>query len=108
MAASVRIAGLSEIPPGSVFYYEQDGLSVAIANCDGTLYAVDNVCTHDGGPLNEGEIYCDTFEIECPRHGATFDLRSGRVTALPAVRPIGTYPVTVQGDDVLIEVDGNR
>lgn len=105
MAEFIRVGSLAEIAPGTVLFAEVGEASVAVANCNGELYAVDNVCTHDGGSLDEGELYCDTYDIECPRHGATFDVRTGKVTALPAVRPIKTYPVRVEDDDVLVEVD---
>jgi 3-phenylpropionate/trans-cinnamate dioxygenase ferredoxin component len=69
---------------------------------DGAFYAIDDVCTHDGGPLGEGELF--DCEIECPRHGARFDVRTGRVTALPAVFPIAHYPVTVENGEVRVQV----
>jgi 3-phenylpropionate/trans-cinnamate dioxygenase ferredoxin subunit len=99
----VKAARVNEIPPGTVGYAEVDGLRVAICNADGRFYAIDDVCTHDGGPLDQGELR--GFEIECPRHGARFDVRTGRVTALPAVIPIDTYPVKVEGEDVMVDVE---
>ena len=76
--------------------------SVRLGHCaDGTWGAIDNVCTHDGGVLGEGEL--EECEVECPRHGARFDLQSGEVRALPAVFPVNAYPVRVV--DGLVEVD---
>jgi 3-phenylpropionate/trans-cinnamate dioxygenase ferredoxin subunit len=69
---------------------------------DGTVYAIDDVCTHDGAPLKQGEL--DDHAIECPRHGARFDVRDGHVLALPALLPVETYEVTVQGDEVKVRV----
>lgn len=89
-------------PPGKVSVYEVDGARIALCNVDGTLYAIDDVCTHDGGALDQGEL--DGVEIECPRHGARFDVRTGSVTALPAFLPIETYPVRVQGQDVQVDL----
>lgn len=103
MAKFLPACRVSDIPPGHVGYAEVDGVRLAICNADGTFFAVDDVCTHDGGPLDQGEL--DGFNIECPRHGARFDIRTGRVTALPAIRPIGTYEVQVDGDEVMVDVE---
>ncbi len=104
MAKFVRACSTKDIPPGKVGYAEVDGLRLAICNAGGEFYAIDDVCTHDGGSLDQGEL--QGFNIECPRHGARFDIRTGRVTALPAIVPVGTYPVKVEGDDVLVDVEG--
>ena len=103
MAKFVRACSVGEIPAGKVGYAEVDGLRLAICNAGGEFYAIDDVCTHDGGSLDQGEL--QGFNIECPRHGAKFDIRTGRVTALPAIIPVGTYPVKVEGDDVLVDVE---
>ena len=103
MAKFLRACSVNDIPPGKVGYAEVDGLRVAICNAEGAFYALDDVCTHDGGSLDQGEL--QGFNIECPRHGARFDIRTGRVTALPAIIPVGTYAVKVEGDDVLVDVE---
>lgn len=103
MAKFVKAATVTDIPPGAVGYAEVDGLRLAICNADGAFYAIDDVCTHDGGSLDQGEL--QGFTIECPRHGAKFDVRTGRVTALPAIVPVGTYEVKVEGDEVLVDVE---
>ena len=90
------------MPPGEVRVFSADGRSIALANAGGDFYALADVCTHDGGPLGEGMLW-DT-DIECPRHGARFDIRTGRVMALPAVLPVRTYPVQIEGDEVLVDV----
>ena len=100
--AFVKVGKIEDVPPGSAKVYEVEGRAVAVCNVDGDLFAVDDVCTHDEGSLEQG--YMDGFEIECPRHGARFDVRSGDVTALPAVVSIDTFKVRVEGDDVEIEV----
>lgn len=100
--AFVKVGKIDEVPPGSAKVYEVEGRAVAVCNVGGDLYAVDDVCTHDEGSLDQGAL--DGFEIECPRHGARFDVRSGDVVALPAVLPIDTFKVRVEGDDVEIEV----
>jgi 3-phenylpropionate/trans-cinnamate dioxygenase ferredoxin component len=99
--AVVRVASKSEVPPGEVRVFEANGRSIALANVNGEFFAIDNVCTHDGGPLGEGTLWND--QVECPRHGARFDVRSGRVMALPAVLPVRSYPVQVDGDDISID-----
>ncbi len=103
MPRFVRACNAADIPEGRVGYADVDGVRIAICHRDGEFYAIDDVCTHDGGPLNQGIL--DGFSIECPRHGAKFDIRTGRVTALPAIIPVGTYDVKVEGDDVMVDVE---
>ena len=102
MAEPMRLAATSDIPPGKVGVYEVDGRQIAICNVDGTFYAIDDVCTHDGGSLDQGEL--EGIEIECPRHGALFDVTTGRAITLPAVLPVKTYPVHVDGDDIKVDL----
>lgn len=101
--ARERIGTKSDIPAGTVRVFEVDGQSLAVANLDGEIYAIDNLCTHDNGPLGEGRLANGT--VECPRHGARFDVKTGAVRALPAVRPVRTYDVEVDGEEVYVEVD---
>ena len=100
--AFVRIAAPSDVPEGEVRVFSAGGHSIALANVGGRFYAMDNLCTHDGGPLGEGMLWGE--DIECPRHGARFDVTSGRVTAFPAVAPVHTYPARVEGDEVQVDV----
>jgi 3-phenylpropionate/trans-cinnamate dioxygenase ferredoxin component len=95
------IAKRTEIPPGTTKRVEVAGVEVLLCNVDGTLYAVEDVCTHDGGPLDQGEL--DGCRIECPRHGATFDVKTGAALTLPAIEPLPTYTVRVEGDDVYVD-----
>ena len=97
-----KVGNISEVPPGTAKVYEVGDRAVAVCNVGGELYAVDDVCTHDEGSLDQGDL--EGFEIECPRHGARFDVRSGEVKALPAVLPIDTFKVRLQGKDIEIEV----
>ena len=97
-----RIASTSEVPPGEVRVFEVDGHSIALANVAGEYLAIDNLCTHDGGPLGDGTLW--DSQVECPRHGARFDLRTGRAVTLPAVRGVQAYRVQVEGDDVQVEL----
>ena len=103
MAEYVALARTADIPPGRVNVYEVGDRQIAVCNVDGTFYAIDDVCTHDGGSLDQGELVGD--EIECPRHGALFDVKTGRALTLPAVVPVRSYPVQVNGDEIMVEVD---
>jgi 3-phenylpropionate/trans-cinnamate dioxygenase ferredoxin subunit len=96
------IAKRSEVQPGTTKRVEIDGVEVLLCNVDGTLYAVEDVCTHDGGPLDQGEL--EGCRIMCPRHGAMFDVTTGAALTLPAVVPLPTYPVRIDGDDVYVEL----
>jgi 3-phenylpropionate/trans-cinnamate dioxygenase ferredoxin subunit len=100
--AFVKLGKVSDVPPGTAKVFEVEDRAIAVCNVDGELYAIDDVCTHDEGSLEQGEL--DGFEIECPRHGARFDVRTGEITALPAVVPIDTFGVRVEGDDIEVEV----
>ncbi|MBI3522589.1 MAG: non-heme iron oxygenase ferredoxin subunit [Chloroflexi bacterium] len=98
----VVAADESAIKPGEVAVVEVAGRSLALGHLiDGTWGAIDNVCTHDGGTLGEGEL--DDRCVECPRHGARFDIFTGEVRAMPAVFPVNAYPVRVR--DGKVEVD---
>jgi nitrite reductase/ring-hydroxylating ferredoxin subunit len=100
----VAVARESDIPAGEVAVVDADGRSLCVGHSeDGTWGAIDNVCTHDGGVLGEGEL--DGCEVECPRHGARFDLTTGEVRALPAVYPVNAYPVRVVDGRVEVKLD---
>ena len=101
--AFVKAAKVGDIPPGRVKVVEVGDEDVALCNVNGEFYALANVCTHDDGPLGEGYLLGD--EIECPRHGARFDVRTGEVKVLPAIVPVPTFDVKVEGDDVYVDVD---
>ena len=103
MADFVSIAKASDVTPGTVRTFSVDGKSIALCNVDGTYYAIEDVCTHDGGELGEGFLEDD--QIECPRHGARFDVKTGRALTLPAVMPVQSYPVEVAGDEIRVKVD---
>jgi 3-phenylpropionate/trans-cinnamate dioxygenase ferredoxin component len=103
MADFVTVARVGEVPPGQAIVVEVDDLPVALAHVEGEGYfAIDDVCTHDGGPLGEGEL--DGAAIECPRHGAQFDVRSGAALTMPAILPVRSYEVRVVGDEIQIAV----
>ena len=100
MSDFVAVARVNEIEEGKVKVVRVGDAPVGIAKVDGELFAFADVCTHDDGPVAEGEL--DEYTIECPRHGARFDIRTGRVLSLPAVVPIPVYDVVVDGDVVKV------
>jgi 3-phenylpropionate/trans-cinnamate dioxygenase ferredoxin component len=98
------VARAGEIEAGSARAFDVNGSFVAVVNCDGRLYAIDNVCSHAYAELAEGEVDSDDCTIECPLHGSTFDLQSGRPRTFPAVVPVATYAVRVVDDEVQVEI----
>ena len=97
----ISVARAGEIPAGTRRIVRIEDVPVAVFHLDDGWYAIEDVCTHDGGPVAEGRL--EDGVIECPRHGATFDLRTGAALTFPAVSPVSTYPVRVVGDDVQVE-----
>ena len=95
-----KLASISEIPEGQSKVFEVSGERVAVCNVEGEIFAIADLCSHDNGPLGEGEL--TDHQIECPRHGARFDLKTGKALCLPAVMPIPVYPVEVRGEEVWI------
>lgn len=102
MSKFVRIAKLSEIPDQTVKCVQVEGRSIALFNLGGQLYAIDDTCTHEGGPLSEGLI--DGEEVECPWHGARFNISTGEVTLGPAMEDVAKYNLRLKGDDIEVEV----
>ena len=103
MSSTVKVATRAELPPGSRKLVEVHGQPVALFNINGAYHAVDDVCTHDGGPLADGAL--SDCEIECPRHGARFDIRSGRALCMPAIEPITVHKVELRGDDLYVTLN---
>ena len=98
-----RVASAADVPPESLKKVEAEGVAICLAHAeDGNFYAIGDVCTHEDYSLSEGELW--DMSVECPQHGSQFDLRDGHVTGLPAVIPAQTYPVTVEGEDVYVDV----
>ncbi len=102
MTEYVTVAVASDVRPGRTRAVELGSLCLLLCNVDGSFYAVADVCTHDRGPLGEGRLRGST--IECPRHGARFDVRDGSVVAPPAVRALPTFTVRVVEDQVEVAV----
>jgi len=99
--AKVKVAETSEIAPGQGKVVEAGGRTLAVFNCDGTFYAIDNTCLHRGGPLGEGDL--DGTIVTCPWHGWCWDVRTG-VNAANAAVKVNAYPVAVEGSGVFVEV----
>jgi 3-phenylpropionate/trans-cinnamate dioxygenase ferredoxin subunit len=93
----------SDIPPERVAVFQVGDHDVAVCNVAGEFFAIDDVCTHDGGALDQGELEGD--QIECPRHGARFDVRTGAAVQLPAFMPVESHEVRVEGDEVQVGVE---
>jgi 3-phenylpropionate/trans-cinnamate dioxygenase ferredoxin component len=103
MSDYLHACPLADVPEQGALRVDVDGVAVAVVRSEGSLYAIDDTCSHAEVSLSEGDIA--DGEVECWLHGSRFDLASGRPTCLPATRPIAVYPVKVDGDDVLVDVD---
>ncbi len=103
MAEWVKVAQTGEIPEGRVKTVEAKGRHLALAHLIGGAYhAIEDRCTHDNGPLGEGELVDDL--VECPRHGARFNVKTGQPVTLPAVIPVKGFQVKVVGNEILVEL----
>ena len=96
----VKVAEIKDIGPSSMRAVDVEGEKVCIINAEGSYFSIGNVCTHVGGPLNEGTL--EGYEVECPWHGSKFDIRSGSVTEPPAVRAVSKYEVKLDGNNILV------
>ncbi|MCA9948102.1 MAG: non-heme iron oxygenase ferredoxin subunit [Anaerolineales bacterium] len=101
MTEFVKIARVEDIPPGERLWYEFEEETVVVFNIGGTFYCIADLCTHDGGPLEDGEL--DGCEVECPRHGACFDVRTGKALSLPATSAVPTFAVKIEDGDIYVE-----
>ncbi len=102
MAGFVKVAKTGDVALGSAKMVEVSGKKIAIFNVDGKYYAIDNTCTHRGGPLAEGAL--EGKEVTCPWHGAVFDVTTGEVLGPPAPKSVSRYEVRVSGKDIEVEV----
>jgi 3-phenylpropionate/trans-cinnamate dioxygenase ferredoxin subunit len=95
----------TELPEGAMRLVEIDGIEIGVFNSSGELFAIEDRCSHDDGPLAEGEFDPSTCTVECPRHGSRFDLRTGRPKTLPAFAPVETFQVRLEDGEIKLEVD---
>ena len=100
----VRLCRRSELAPGDARRFDVAGLRVALVRIGDDFYAVGDRCSHEDFSLADGEVWAEECEIECAKHGSTFDLRTGQPCSLPATRPVPVYQVVVAGDEVSVVV----
>jgi 3-phenylpropionate/trans-cinnamate dioxygenase ferredoxin subunit len=105
MAEVVDVCPVEELPPGARKIVTWEDLEIGVFNCAGELLAIEDRCSHDDGPLAEGLFDEAACTLECPRHGALFDLHTGRPKTLPAYVPVDTFPVRVADGMIKLEVD---
>jgi len=98
----MAVANLSDFPVNGVLPLEVGGRYIVLVKIEQGLYCLDDVCTHDGGPLGEGDLqgHC----LVCPRHGAQFDVRNGQAVTMPATEPTSTHQVRIEGDQILVRL----
>ncbi len=102
LPSTAPVARVDEIAPGTTRPVVVDDIEILLCNVDGHIHAIEDVCTHDGWPLDQGELH--GVRITCPRHGAVFDVTTGAVLALPAIIPIRTFVVNVKDGNVYVDV----
>src|ERR1051325_1182621 len=103
MPEFVKVAKTGDIAPGEGKAVDVGARRIALFNVDGTFYAIDDECTHRGGPLSEGMLMGE--EVTCPWHGAVYDVKSGTVLGSPAPRDVARYNVRVEGEDIEVELE---
>jgi 3-phenylpropionate/trans-cinnamate dioxygenase ferredoxin subunit len=101
VADFVKVASVTDLPPGERLWHDFEEETVIVFNVAGQFYAIADLCTHDDGPLGDGEL--EGHEVTCPRHGARFDVRTGKALCLPAVTGVPTYAVKVEDGAILVE-----
>jgi 3-phenylpropionate/trans-cinnamate dioxygenase ferredoxin subunit len=99
-ARFVKVGRVADVPSGGAEIFDVDDRRIAVYRLEDGFYAIDDICTHDGGPLAEGEVEGD--QVICPRHGARFSIKTGAALTFPAVTPVESYPVKVEGDELLV------
>jgi len=102
----VKVASRRDIPQSQMKEVQINGQNICIANIEGKYYAINNTCTHEGGPLADGKL--EGYEVECPWHQSRFDVRTGEVKAPPASEPQETYQIKVEGDDIMIRLNSGK
>ena len=98
----MKVADLSECPPGNLLDVEAGRESIVLANIDGDLYALENRCSHQDLPLSDGEL--DGDRLECLYHGARFDVCTGKAVGLPAIKPVPSYDVQIRGQEIFVQI----
>jgi 3-phenylpropionate/trans-cinnamate dioxygenase ferredoxin component len=101
----IEVCPVDELKPGERRLVEWEHLEIGVFNCGGNLYAIEDRCSHDDGPLAEGEFDEGACTVECPRHGSLFDLKTGKPMTLPAYVPVDTFPVIIEDETIKLEVE---
>jgi len=104
MGEVVRLCGRDEVEPGSARCFEVGAVKIALIRIEDEFYAISDTCSHEDYSLSEGEVLTEEREIECWKHGSTFDLTTGEACSLPATKSVPVYAARIEGDDVLIEL----
>ena len=104
MTDFVAVAKTAEVPEPGTLLVEVDERLVVLIHAAGHYYALDDVCTHDGGPLSEGPVDGEAKTIACPRHGAKFDIKTGAALTMPATKPTVAHEVKVEGDQIFVRL----
>jgi 3-phenylpropionate/trans-cinnamate dioxygenase ferredoxin component len=102
--ALIEVCPVEELPPGSMKIVPAGAITVGVYNCEGEFFALEDRCSHDDGPLVEGDWEPDRCVVICPRHGANFDIRTGQPLTLPAYEPVETFRVVVEDGVVKVDV----
>ena len=105
MPTTIDVCPVGQLSPGEMRLVTWEDLEIGVFNCGGTILAIEDRCSHDDGPLIEGDLDEDTCTVECPRHGSRFDLRTGKPLTLPAYVPVDTFPVIIEGETIKLEVE---
>ncbi len=105
MPEVIDVCAVNDLPPGTSRLVEWEDLEIGVFNCGGSLYAIEDRCSHDNGPLAEGVFDPEHCTVECPRHGSLFDLRTGNPKTLPAYVPVDTFAVIIEGETIKLEVE---
>ena len=103
--AEHTVCRTEELPDGERKLIDVDGVEIGVFNCGGELFAIEDRCSHDDGPLAEGDFDPVACTVECPRHGSLFDLRNGRPRTLPAFAPVEIFEVRVEDGEIRVDVD---
>jgi 3-phenylpropionate/trans-cinnamate dioxygenase ferredoxin subunit len=101
----IDVCSVTDLNPGDMRLVEWEELEIGVFNCGGSLYAIEDRCSHDNGPLAEGEFDERQCTVECPRHGSLFDLKTGEPKTLPAYVPVDTFPVIIEDEKIKLEVE---
>jgi len=104
MAEAHRVCSTGDLLPGAVRRFEVAGTCLAVVRIEEEVFVVGDTCSHEDYSLSEGEVWADDCAIECPKHGSTFDLRTGEPQTLPATTPVPVFAAWVEGSDVMVEL----